>query len=503
MLEPLLAAGPVAPALVGAALLASPLVGFRWEERHERGVARAAALALLLTVASDAAWLSLSLGGGPTTHTFGLWLDLPRVAWALSADAPLAAVALVLGLASIGAVRFALTYMHREARFAKFLGGLLLFAGAMQLLVLGASPALTFLGWEVAGMCSALLIAYRSERPAAVAGGLRALLTNRVGDAAFLLALGLWAADLGSLDWSDAARVATEAPAVPLLLVVAAAAKSAQMPFTPWIARAMEGPTPSSTLFYGAAMVHAGLVLLLRAEPMLGISAGAAAAAAGIGLLTAVLAGLSALAQPDVKGGLVQATVAQVGLGFVGVALGLPGWAALHLCAHALVRGIQFLLSPSFLTDLAGDRNTPVPAWLGARAALQRAARERFYLEAVHEGAVAAPLRQLAAGLARLDDQVVERLSGQPSGGGARPASADAESPADTRGFAVASTVRVAAAVEVIEELLVGRFIGEGLPRGSGRLGATLDRLERQLAQPWIIAVVVAIGIGLAFGSTP
>lgn len=503
MLELLLAAGPLAPAVVGAALLAWPLVGLPWEERHERGVARAAALALLVTVAADAAWVALTLGGGPTTHTFGRWLDLPRVAWALSADLPLAAVALVLALASVGAVRFALTYMHREARFAKFLGGLLLFAGAMQLLVLGASPALTFLGWEVAGGCSALLIAYRTERPAAVAGGLRALLTNRVGDAAFLLALGLWAADRGSLDWAEAASVAREAPAVPFLLVVAAAAKSAQLPFTPWIARAMEGPTPSSTLFYGAAMVHAGLVLLLRAEPMLALSAGAAATAAGLGLLTAALAGLSALAQPDVKGGLVQATVAQVGLGFVGVALGLPGWAALHLCAHALVRGIQFLLSPSFLTDLAGDRNTPVPAWLAARGGWQRAARERFYLEALHEAAIAAPLRQLAAGLAHLDDRVVERLSGQPGGACAQPADPDTGAAVDGRGFAVASTVRVAAAVEVIEELLVGRFIGEGLPRGTGRVGATLDGLERRLAQPWVIAVVVAIGIGLAFGSTP
>jgi formate hydrogenlyase subunit 3/multisubunit Na+/H+ antiporter MnhD subunit len=502
MLDLLLGLGPVAPAVVGLLLLGWPLVGPSWEERHERVVARVAGMALLVTLTADAAWLALSLRGGLAERTFGLWLEHPRVAWSLSANLPLAAIALTMALASAAALRFAVTYMHRESRFAKFVGGLLLFSGAMQLIALGGNPALTFLGWEVAGACSALLIAYRTERPAAVAGGVRALLTNRVGDAAFLLALGLWASARGGLDWADASTVAAASPAVPVLLVIAAAAKSAQVPFTPWIARAMEGPTPSSTLFYGAAMVHAGLVLLIRAGDALALSAPAAALAVGIGLLSAVVGGLAALAQPDVKGGLVQAAVAQIGLGFIGVGLGLPGWAALHLCAHALVRGMQFILSPAHLSELPAGRTPAIGGWLASQARLQRAARERFYLEAAHENLVAAPLRALAERLAAFDTAVVERLSGQPADevpevGG--PAAA-ADRP---RGFAVASTARVAAAVEVMEELLVGRFIGDGLPRGTGRLGAALDGVERRLAQPWTIAVAVAIGLGLAFGSAP
>lgn len=134
----------------------------------------------------------------------------------------------------------------------------------MLLLVLSGNAVGTFIGWEIAGLCSYLLIAYYYERPVAAQNATRVFVTNRIGDAAFLLGIGLSYAWAGDVNWarltSASAQLSTgQATVIALCFAVAACVKSAQIPFTPWLARAMEGPTPSSAIFYGAVMVHAGL----------------------------------------------------------------------------------------------------------------------------------------------------------------------------------------------------------------------------------------------------
>jgi NADH:ubiquinone oxidoreductase subunit 5 (subunit L)/multisubunit Na+/H+ antiporter MnhA subunit len=150
---------------------------------------------------------------------------------------------------------------------------LCLFLAGIQLVLLAGNGLLAFVGWEMCGIASFLLIGYTWQRPVATGNALFAFVTNRGGDAGFLLALGFAAAWLGSFEWPaiTAAKQISVADMrlIALGFMLAALAKSAQLPFTPWISRALEGPTPSSAIFYGAVMVHAGVYLLLRLEPLL------------------------------------------------------------------------------------------------------------------------------------------------------------------------------------------------------------------------------------------
>jgi NADH:ubiquinone oxidoreductase subunit 5 (subunit L)/multisubunit Na+/H+ antiporter MnhA subunit len=130
---------------------------------------------------------------------------------------------------------------------------------------------------------------------------------------------------------------------------LAALAKSAQLPFTPWIARALEGPTPSSAIFYGAVMVHAGVYLLLRLSPLLAQVPDVMIGLVVVGMLTRLYAWLCGLVQTDVKSALIFATVFQVALMFVAIGLGWTTLATAHLCLHAAWRAWQFLLAPSWL----------------------------------------------------------------------------------------------------------------------------------------------------------
>ncbi len=255
--------------------------------------------------------------------------------------------------------RFAVNYMHREAGFHRLFMVLSLFAAAMALLVTGGNAVLTFVGWEVVGLCSYLLIAFFPDRPVAADNATRAFVTNRIGDAGFLLGVALAFYALGSADWAMInAGAAGLSPVQTGMLaggfLLAAMAKSAQVPFAPWLARAMEGPTPSSALFYGAVMVHAGVYLVLRLQPLFEQSPLLMAVLAAVGLATALYGFVGGLAQTDIKSALIFATTGQVGLMFLACGLGFWRWALVHLCCHAVLRGYQFLSAPSILQQLQG-----------------------------------------------------------------------------------------------------------------------------------------------------
>ena len=202
-----------------------------------------------------------------------------------------------------------------------------------------------------------MLIGYAFERDTASGNAQRAFITNRVGDAGFLLGLSLAFFWMGGLNWSDMAAAAGRLPTlyaglVALGFVIAALAKSAQVPFSPWIARALEGPTPSSAIFYGAVMVHAGVYLLVRLEPVLVQAPGVMALVALLGALTAVYGWLAGYVQTDVKSALLFATTSQVGLMFVAVGLGWFELAAWHAGLHAAWRAWQFLAAQSYMHQI-------------------------------------------------------------------------------------------------------------------------------------------------------
>jgi len=346
----------VAAAIVGGfALYGQPL--------SEKTTAKLALTAILGSLLSSAVLFALSIKSSePHPVVVAPWLESGtyRVPLEFLLD-PLSA-ALALLVTSVGALvlRFSVNYMHREAGFPRFFAVLLLFLASMSLLVLGGNLVMTFVGWEGAGLTSYLLIGYHYERKAPAKASTYAFVTNRIGDAAFVTAIFLAFDRLGTVRYTEMFRAAEGTDqgaltAIGLCLLVAAAAKSAQLPFSPWIARAMEGPTPSSALFYGSVMVTGGIFLVLRMNPIFALAPDALRAMAAMGAATALFGGLVSLVQTDVKSGLIFSTISQLGLMFLAVGLGARSIAVFHLFAHALLRAAQFLSAPSTLLLVTRD----------------------------------------------------------------------------------------------------------------------------------------------------
>lgn len=403
--------------------------------------------------------------------------------------------AAVVALVALVTLRFSVNYMHREAGFHRFFIGMNLFAGGMLTVVLAGNAALVFVGWELMGFSSWLLIGYAYDRPTATANAQRAFLTNRVGDAGLVLGLALSFLWLGSLDWVDMAAGAARLPTlyvslIALGFVTAALAKSAQVPFTPWITRALEGPTPSSAIFYGALMVHAGVFLLLRLEPVLAQTPGVMVLIGVLGALTALYGWLGGYVQTDVKTALLFAVVAQVGLMFLAIGLGWFQLAAWHAALHALWRAWQFLAAPSYM-HLLDAPTPPAPAWLLGKQRLYTAALQRFWLETLTDRLLTQPTRALARDMQAIDENVVSRLVGMPEAQRAAELLAEDRQVVRGRGLAGGMLVWVADRLDRFEQRLVLQG-GEGrLGQGLARLGDWLKFVEGLLEQPRYLLVLI------------
>ncbi|MGZ8184409.1 MAG: NADH-quinone oxidoreductase subunit 5 family protein [Methylobacter sp.] len=412
-------------------------------------------------------------------------------------------------------IRFSIDYMHREAGYHRFFFMLSLFASAMLLLVLSGNAVGTFIGWEVAGLCSYFLIAYAYYRPVAAANATRVFVTNRIGDAGLILGVGLSYAWLDSVNWSNINAASAqlspgEATAIALCFAVAAFAKSAQLPFTPWLARAMEGPTPSSAVFYGAVMVHAGVYLVILLRPVFEHAPLAMAVVAVVGLMTAVYSFAVGLTQTDVKSSLIFATSGQLGLMFLECGLGfwqLAGW---HLCAHAAVRGYQFLTAPSLMHNVRGlDAQAPrsIPTWIYV------ASLQRFWLDQITDWALVKPVRGLAHDLSYFDGHIVDRVMGAPDPAiraisslaqleeqmiGAQ---LDNESDQFAQGSGLAGklTEWTAAILHWFEDRFVLRGIGKGAIDYGRELGHIANKFERSVFRPRYLVLFVFITLLVAF----
>jgi NADH:ubiquinone oxidoreductase subunit 5 (subunit L)/multisubunit Na+/H+ antiporter MnhA subunit len=235
-------------------------------------------------------------------------------------------------------VRFSRFYLHREPGFRRFFANVLLFQAAMCVLTLAGNLDLMFAGWEMVGFASFLLIGFYWERHSAVRNALKTYSVYRVADMGMLLAACL--AETGSHR------------EIGLLLLLAAIGKSAQFPLSFWVPRAMEGPTPSSALFYGGLSVHAGAYLLLRTAHFWQDVTLVRVCIGAVGLVTAVLCSMFSRVQPTIKGQVGYASVTQVGLIFVELALGLRAIALVHMICNVLLRCYQLLVSPSAVAYL-------------------------------------------------------------------------------------------------------------------------------------------------------
>lgn len=433
-----LALAPAAPA-VGALVISLLLIVPRLAT--ERVVAAVAQTALWTSFVGLLAGVAAWAAGGAAVHelALGSWYSGGGYDFRIDfiVDGLSASVSLLVSLLLLATSRFSINYLHREPGFVRFFLLMLLFAAGMQTLVFAGNLELMFVGWEVVGMTSVLLVGFFHERLGPVKAATRVLITYRLCDVGLLLAgvaLHRW---LHTSDWLAAPHAAASghyawSPTfVGLGLVFAAMGKSAQFPVGGWLPRAMEGPTASSAVFYGGLSVHAGVYLLLRAAPLLEHSWTARIVMIAVGLVTAVMAAFSSQVSADAKSSVAWATASQVGLMFVACGLGLYTLATAHLIAHALLRYYQFLRTPSALQDALARRaalgrteaDEGAVRWealgVGTRRYLYRMAIERFDVEIALDRYVVRPVLAVSRWLDKIESKMLA-LHGMPPPGRAR-----------------------------------------------------------------------------------
>lgn len=269
---------------------------------------------------------------------------------------------------------FSSRYLHRDPGHYRFFLLLLLFALGMHVVTMGASFEVIFMGWEIIGLTSALLISFYQNRKAVIENSLRAFLFYRFSDSTLLIAATLFNSAAHGLSFAELGRqpvalMGISSFAVPLLVLIAAMVKSAQYPFTSWLPRAMEGPTPSSAIFYGGLSIHAGLFLLLRLVSVTTIPFWFSTLIVVVGAVTVLLASLFSRVQSDIKSSLALSAVVQVGLMFVEVGLGFTTLAIYHFVGHSIFRTYQILGAASIVHEgrkaHIHDYSAPHPINLG------------------------------------------------------------------------------------------------------------------------------------------
>jgi NADH-quinone oxidoreductase subunit L len=315
------------------------------------GLACAAAIAAGLTLPEDAQVKVLFpwIAAGTLTVSARLFFDPLAVVMALVVTG----VGLLIHVYSVG-------YMAGEAGYSRYFAYLNLFIGSMLLLVLAGDLLVLFVGWELVGLCSYLLIGFWFDRERAAAAGRKAFLVNRIGDAGFLLGLlVLWRAfgtlEVAAILSAPAGALAGAASlAAPLLLFLGATGKSAQLPLYTWLPDAMEGPTPVSALIHAATMVTAGVYLIARLFPLFAHPP-VLAVVAGVGAVTAFFAATIALVEWDLKRVLAYSTISQLGYMFLALGVAAPEAGIFHLVTHAFFKALLFLAAGSVMHAMAGQ----------------------------------------------------------------------------------------------------------------------------------------------------
>jgi NADH-quinone oxidoreductase subunit L len=301
-------------------------------------------------------------------------------------DPVVAAMLLMVTIASSCIHLFSLGYMAHDPRQSRFFSFISLFTAAMLLMLMSSNLLLFFMAWEVMGLCSYLLIGFWYDKDYADPqqinprrAAIKAFITTRIGDVLFLIGLVYLWNSAGSLDFGAATGQIfhpetlerlqntsvifgiSSATAIALLIFAGTVGKSAQFPLHVWLPDAMEGPTPVSALIHAATMVAAGVFLVGRTFPIFEAS-NALPVVAFIGAFTALFAALIAVAQFDIKRILAYSTLSQ--LGFMVAALGIGGWVAaiFHLITHAFFKALLFLGSGSVIHGMEAtvghDSNT-------------------------------------------------------------------------------------------------------------------------------------------------
>lgn len=350
--------------------IAIPLLAFLatllWQNKSEKainGIVQVAKLFNIFIALFFIAWW-IANGLQPISHKLVTLYQTDHFVFAINLyyDEITAIFSIVGSVLFYLVATFSRYYMHRDEGFKRFFNTILLFSTAFNCIILAGNFETLFIGWEVKGICSFILIGFYRNRYLPVKNAFKAVTNYRISDVALMLAMWmmhhLTHQNINFSQLGEAKEIAVAANNTGMaifivcMLILPATIKSAQFPFTSWLPRAMEGPTASSAIFYGSLSVHIGVFLLLRTHPFWEDMLWAKVTIIVIGAVTAIAATLIARVQPTVKTQIAYSSAAQIGLMFIEIAIGWHWLVLVHFAGNAFLRTYQLLVSPSVLNYL-------------------------------------------------------------------------------------------------------------------------------------------------------
>lgn len=358
-------------------LLASPFVGFLINgirrNHHSANVAGAiGSLAVFISfVCSILLWIDIQ-GMAPDQRqihvVYGSWMAIESLKVNFGFWVDQLSSLMILIITGVGFLihLFSVGYMSHDESVAKYFAYLNFFIFNMLILVLGDSLVTLFVGWEGVGLASYLLIGFWFTDKEKATAGMKAFITNRIGDAFFLIGMFIFFVHFGTLDIQELNKMAPTLVESTWLGIVTlgtlflfggATGKSAQIPLYVWLPDAMAGPTPVSALIHAATMVTAGVYMIVRLNPLFLAAPNTMMVIAIIGALTVVMAASIGITQNDIKKVLAYSTVSQLGYMFLACGVGAFTTAFFHLMTHAFFKALMFLGSGSVIHAMEGEQD--------------------------------------------------------------------------------------------------------------------------------------------------
>jgi NADH-quinone oxidoreductase subunit L len=346
-----------------AVLLLAPFVGFlinglRWKSHNATVAGVVGTLAVFISFLCSLALVSQLFGEHAVPAVgarFFEWMNVGGLQVQAAFVIDHISAIMVLVVTGVGTLihMFSIGYMSHDERPSKYFAYLNFFLFNMLLLILGENLLLMFVGWEGVGLCSYLLIGFWFTDADKAAAGMKAFITNRIGDAGFLLGIFTLFFLFGTVSFSE---IIARLPAggielgwsgpitiACLFLFIGATGKSAQIPLYVWLPDAMAGPTPVSALIHAATMVTAGVYMIVRLNPLFLLAPNALHVVATVGCATAFFAATIGLTQWDIKKILAYSTVSQLGYMFLACGVGAFGAGLFHVMTHAFFKALMFL----------------------------------------------------------------------------------------------------------------------------------------------------------------
>jgi NADH-quinone oxidoreductase subunit L len=368
-------------AAVCLAVVLAPLAAAAIAGLGGRFIGRAGAHTLCIAGVAAAfagsAWvLQQMLAGAPVfneaVYTWGV-SDGLRMEIGFLVDNLTALMMVVVTFVSLAVHVYTIGYMRDDPGYTRFFAYISLFTFSMLMLVMSNNFLQLFFGWEAVGLVSYLLIGFWYKRPTAIFANYKAFLVNRIGDFAFIVAIAIVAAYMGSLDYAEVFERIPLAlghdlyltPGEPSKVItvicvglfIGAMGKSAQVPLHVWLPDSMEGPTPISALIHAATMVTAGIFMVARMSPLFQMSPDALHFVVVIGATTALFMGLLGLVNNDIKRVIAYSTLSQLGYMTAALGAGAYGAGIFHLMTHAFFKALLFLAAGSVIIGMHHEQD--------------------------------------------------------------------------------------------------------------------------------------------------